>query len=419
MFHQRLDGLLKSAVEREIVTPGAADALRDLARDQIKERGAVTLAAVFGWVGGLAVVFGSILLVAANWDGISDGMKLAGFLVLLAGTHAAGFALTKSGLPYEKTAASFHFIGAGLFLAGIGLVAQIYHLNGRPPNAVLLWFLGIAPLAVLVRSASIGVMSLLAFLAWIHGEGVFDGSPVKMVSSFAAHLVIEAGIAAALIGFSGLVQKAEPRMASAMRRCGALMLFYTVYLLGFYRYFDHSRGWYGESHEGAALLPLASLGLGAIGLVVGGRGLSPGSPWLRNRLLVLLGVTLAVAAAILGVEQGWIAPGPNVEFWDFGWTRHHALAGWILTIFSWIVWFLLGLWSIAWGAKSDRKAYVNLGVLAIGVGIITRFLDLMGSMAETGTIFVIGGGVLLATGYAMERWRRRIVRDMLAGKAVS
>lgn len=419
MFHTRLDGLLKAAVEREIVTRGAADALRDLARDQVKERGALTLASVLGWIGGLAVVFGSILLIASNWDGIADGAKLAGFFVLLAGTHAAGFWLTRSGLPYERTAASFHFMGAGLFLAGIGLVAQIYHLNGRPPNAVLLWFAAIAPLAVLLRSASIGIMSLFAFMLWVHMEGIFDGSPLHMVSSLPAHLALEVGIGAALIGFSGVVKRSEPRMASAMRGCGALILFTTVYLLGFYRHLGFFRGSGDQAHAGSPALPLAALGLGAIGLAVGGRHLSPDSAWLRNRLLVLLGATLAVAAGILGVEYGWISPGPKIEFFEFGWTRHHALVDWILTILSWTVWFLLGLWCIAWGARSDRKAYVNLGVLAVGVGIVTRFFDLMGSLAETGTIFLVGGLVLLGTAFGMERWRRKIVRDMMAGKAVA
>lgn len=419
MFHHRLDGLLKAAVEREIVSPGAADQLRDLARDQVKERGALTLAGALGWIGGLAVILGSILLIASNWDGISDGAKLAGFFVLLAGTHAAGFRITKSGLPYERTAASFHFMGAGLFLAGIGLVAQIYHLNGRPPNAVLLWFAGIAPLAVLLRSASIGVMSLFALLLWVHMEGTFTGSPFEMVSSVASHIVIELGIGAALIGFSGAVKRSEPRMASAMRACGALMLFYSVYLLGFYRYFSRSNGWFGQGIEGSPVLPLAALGLGAIGLVVGGRHLSSESAWLRNRLLILLGAALAVAAVILGLEQGLISPGPKIEVFDFGWTRRHALVDWMFTVLSWAVWFLLGLWCIAWGAASDRKGYVNLGVLAIGVGIITRFLDLMGSLAETGTLFVVGGAALLGTAYGMERWRRKIVRDMMAGKAAA
>jgi hypothetical protein len=197
------------------------------------------------------------------------------------------------------------------------------------------------------------------------------------------------------------------------------MLFTAIYTLGFYRYFGFSHGWYGRSHDGSALLPLLALGLGVIGLVLGGRFLSPESAWLRNRLLVLLGATIALGAAMLAVETGVIPPGPPVEIFDFGWTRHHALSEWLLTGFFWALWFLLGLWCVAWGARSDHKGFVNLGVLAVGVGIVTRFFDLMGSMNETGIMFLVGGVVLLGTGFGMERWRRKIVKQMLAGKAVA
>ena len=52
---------------------------------------------------------------------------------------------------------------------------------------------------------------------------------------------------------------------------------------------------------------------------------------------------------------------------------------------------------------------MNTGVLAFGLGIVTRFLDLIGGLADTGTLFVLGGIVLLGTAWAMERWRRAVV----------
>ena len=419
MFHKRLDALLKTAVERNLVKDATAEALRELAREQIKERGALTLASVLGWLGGSAVALGVILLIASHWDGIADGVKLAGFFVLMAGVHAAGFGITRTGLPYERTAAALHFVGAGLFLGGVGLVAQVYNLNGRPPNAILLWFVAIAPLAVLLRSASISVMALFALLVWLHMEGSFASSPLKMGDTFATHLMMELGIGAALVGFSGLMKRAEPRIAGVFRGCGALLLFYSIYALGFYRHFGFSHGWYGRQHEGTGLLPWAVLGLGGIGLTLGARHLSPESAWLRNRLIVLLGATLAVAGAILAVETGLISAGPTFETFEFGWSSHHDFAGWSLTVLAWALWFLLALWCIAWGARSDHKGFVNLGVGAVGTGIVTRFFDLMGSLAQTGTLFLIGGLVLLGTAFGMERWRRKIVRQMQAGRAVA
>ncbi len=417
MFHKRLDGLLQAALERRLITPEIADALRTLARSQVKEAGALTLASVLGWLGGLAVALGVILLIGSNWDGIPDLVKIAGFLVLLGGSHAAGFWITRAGLPYERTAAACHFIGGGLFLGGVGLIAQIYNLSGRPPNGILLWLVSLIPLVILLRSASLGLMALFAFILWLHMEAAFPGSPLRMEDSFALHLMLELGLGVALLGFSGAVKRWDPALAGVFRGVGALLLFYSLYALGFYRYFSGSHGWYGRSRDGSGLLPWGVLALGAVGIAVGGRQLAPESVWLRNRLWVLLGAALAVGAVVVGVEIGSVSEGARIEQSDFGGWQRYTLAGWILTILAWALWFLLALWSIAWGAKSDRKGFVNLGVLAVGAGIITRFFDLIGSLAETGTLFLLGGVVLLGTAFGMEKWRRRLVKQMQAGKA--
>lgn len=419
MFHRRLEELLKTALDRKIVTPEAADALKALAKDEVKERGALSLASVLGWLGGGAVILGVILLIASNWDGIPDFFKIVCFLVLLGGTHGVGFWITRAGLPYEKTASAFHFVGGGLFLGGVGLVAQIYNLNGRPPSGVLLWLVSLLPLVVLLRSASLGFLSLFAFMAWIHMEGEFAGSPLHMESSFAMHLLIELGMGVALIGFSGLVRRWDAGVAGVFRVCGALMLLYSIYALGFYRYYSNDHHWFHSGRDGTTVLPWGILALGAAGVALGGRYLAPDSLWLRNRLFVLLGVTLAVGAAVLAMTAGAISQGERIDAVEFGWWRHWTVGGWIVTVFSWALWFLLGLWCVAWGARSDRKGYVNLGVFVVGSGIITRFFDLMGSMAQTGALFLMGGVVLLGTGFGMERWRRRIVRQMQTGKAAA
>ena len=419
MFLKRLDALLAAALERKILDPGAADALRGLAKEQSKEGGALTLASVLGWLGGGAVVLGILLLIGANWDGIPDLVKIAGFLILLGGTHAAGFLITARGLPYERTASAFHFIGGGLFLAGIGLIAQIYNLHGRPPNGVLLWLVSLIPLVFLLRSGPLALLSVFAFVLWAHLEGEHNGSPLAIRDSFGMHLMLELAIGVALVGFSAALKGCDPGVAAVLRGCGVLMLFFTIYTLGFYRYFSDRGGWYSRENGASNLLVWIAFALAAVGLGVGARSMAPESPWLRLRLLVLLGAVLLVGLGVAAVESGWISGGAQIQESDFGRWKHYSVAGWVLTVLSWALWFLIGLWCIAWGAKADRKAFVNLGVLAVGAGIITRFFDLVGSLAQTGTLFLVGGVVLLGTAFGMEKWRRRIVRQMQAGKAAA
>ncbi len=67
---------------------------------------------------------------------------------------------------YPKTGEALHLIGSGLFLANIALIGQIYNIVSRPPNAFLLWWVGIAALPWLLRSKAQHVLLLLAFGIW-------------------------------------------------------------------------------------------------------------------------------------------------------------------------------------------------------------------------------------------------------------
>jgi uncharacterized membrane protein len=124
-FLKNLEGLLASARDRGLIDPPSSEALLALARESARGRGAA---------------LGIILLISANWQALPPWVKILGFLALFSACHGSAIWIRLSGRPWEKTAEALHFMGAGLFLAGVGLIAQIYHLNARPPNGVLLWW---------------------------------------------------------------------------------------------------------------------------------------------------------------------------------------------------------------------------------------------------------------------------------------
>ncbi|HEX5051884.1 MAG TPA: DUF2157 domain-containing protein [Planctomycetota bacterium] len=406
-FLKRLDGLLESAATAGLLDAQTRASLRSLAQEQEKGRGVLSLAAVLGWLGSAVAALGVILLVSANWSTIPDAVKLGGLLCLLAAAHGTALWIRFSGSDLHRTAEALHFLGAGLFLAGIGLVAQIYHLDDHPPNGVLLWLVAILPLAVLLRSPAISLLVIFAALLWGHMEGDHGGSPICMARySFTSHLMLEIGMGAALVGFSPLLRDSEPRIARLMRGLGALLLFGSLYLLTFFRHFSELE------QGGSAVLPVGFLVLGAAGLATGGRRLAPESIWFRNRLIVLLATALLVSAGALAVDLGVLPRGERMKFFNFGWDRTFDVAAWSFSILAWFLWFLFALWCVGFGGMSRRKGYLNTGVLAVGLGVVTLFFDLIGSLATTGTIFLLGGLVLLGTGWGMERWRRSIVRRM-------
>ena len=81
---------------------------------------------------------GVIALIAANWRIIPAGWKLAGWFTLLAGTGAGALKLKR-----ENTSDFWFSALLVLFmilcLAGIGLISQIYNIQGESYSALLLW----------------------------------------------------------------------------------------------------------------------------------------------------------------------------------------------------------------------------------------------------------------------------------------
>lgn len=133
-FQAKLKKLLALAVERQKIEPSHASGLIKPARSsEFSTTRWLTLGNALGLLGGLIVLLGAILMISANWWRISDPAKFIGFLALLGGTHFAGLYVRHHG--YSILSHILHLIGAGLFIAGFGLLAQIFHIT--TPGACL------------------------------------------------------------------------------------------------------------------------------------------------------------------------------------------------------------------------------------------------------------------------------------------
>ena len=137
---------------------------------QLKEDGGGKFLAIVSIIGAVLIAAGITLLIAAHWDEIPRGVKIAAGLSLMLGFHAGGWWLREAQGKYRKTGEALHLAGSCLFLANIALVGQIYNIVSRPPNAFLLWWIGIAALPWLLRSKSQHVLLLLAFGIWFGFE---------------------------------------------------------------------------------------------------------------------------------------------------------------------------------------------------------------------------------------------------------
>jgi uncharacterized membrane protein len=69
-------------------------------------------------------------------------------------------------------------------------------------------------------------------------------------------------------------------------------------------------------------------------------------------------------------------------------------------------------------ANADER-YINLGLATVALGLLTRYCDVFWSLLASSAFFLIGGALLLALAFALERFRRELVRGMADNDATA
>lgn len=374
------DGLV-TAAQREAI----------LARHPVPAVGVNRFLAILAGIGGALLVVGISLVIKSNWKELGDWYKIVGLVTLLVGAYAAGWRLKMSPGRYPRTGDACLMVASVLFLLGIALVSQIYHLNSRPANGVLLWWLGIVALPWITRARGMQVVSIVAGLTWLGMELGSDDSWLALSVGpghrmdgypFAAAAVL-VGLALALFGL-GLRHGRHEFFAGLHEKLGLAVACTALYALGFTWSVHH---WAAGSLHAARWQPVVVLTL----LASGGAGWA----WLRNyaglRSLVwaLLPPLIPVFGHLLGLEL--------------------SDSGWLWGAFSCLSLFLLNLGMIRTGLVTGREGWINLGMTFIFLNIFTRYFLLFGTMLEGGVFFIVTGLLVLGLGWYLERKRRVLV----------
>lgn len=349
---------------------------------------------VLSSVGGALVALGVILVIAANWEDIGDWVKIAGLIVLLVAAYGAGWTLIRRG-HYPRIGESLIMVGCILFLAGIALVSQIFHLDGRPASALLIWWLGIVLLPYLTLSRGAQFVSLVALLSWLGTELYADGSPVRIVADMDNdHAWITGFAFAAGVGLAIFLRGLSLRrggfdlFAGMYEKWGLLILHGAVYMLGFLR---HLTGWnQAEPLAVVAWLPALLL---AVALAATAFLAWRSQPREVGRLAPWIALPMIAAAGVLaGIDLG-----------D---------EGWLWSILAWLGLFLLDLGLVRIGVDSGREGWVNLAIAFLGINILTRYFDLFGTLVDGGVLFLTSGVIILAVGIFLEKKRRRLLSSL-------
>jgi len=352
------------------------------------------LIVVLSTLGAVLIGAGLISFVASNWDGIPAMAKL---FLLLAGQITTFWAAYQLQFVrgYPRVGGAIMFAGAAWFGANVFLVAQSYHLATDNPDLLIWWFLGILPLAYLTRSKPITVMAVGIFtvgVAWKAATQTDNVSGALLVMG----MLLFTAAALYAIGMLHLRRENLKFHAGPYLISGALLAIAMTFTLTFDRVF---RGLLGERVVDPQAVTGQYLVLAAIvsGISVAAIVMAVRDADHAGRTLVSRFAEPGVIALVVGF--GWL-----IATLPFGSPEPYVIGFNLLLV-------LLIFGSIVLGIVNRREALVNVGIVFFVIDVSTRYLELAWDLLDTSLAFIVGGLLLLGTGYAMERARRRLLRQ--------
>ena len=364
---------------------------------QLKEDGGGKFLAIVSLIGAVLIAAGITLLIAAHWNDIPRGVKIAAGLLLMLGFHGGGWWLREVQSKFRKTGEALHLVGSCLFLANIALIGQIYNIVSRPPNAFLLWWVGIAALPWLLRSKAQHVLLLIAFGIWFGFEVNQRGGFIYCESQ--RQILLYALLGLAYLG-AGYCLRRTPfsEFADVTEKLGLFAFLIFVYPLTWKDFFggwenSEIRQWFFPALGVLALLPLAA-GLKNLTALT--------RQWRWTWFAAQLGMVVFMATVWFGCWQLDHTGESRRYFWGESWS--YLVGSLALFIFC--------LMQIQIGIQERSQFLVNLGVTFIALDILAAYCDLFGSMARTGVMFLISGIFLIVFGVYLEKKRRALMKQI-------
>lgn len=359
-----------------LIDQDTADRIRTFERthaDSNRLRWPILIALTFG---ALTIAAGTLLFVSAHWDTLSPFARFGLVITLVAGFHV-GAALTADRFPAMAT--TLHGIGTAALGAGIFLAGQIFNLDEHWPGGLMLWALGAALAAALLREWPQTALVALLAPAWLLGE------------------------------WSVAIGRSWSPVGYAVSACGTFLIALT--------YFTNVRSGSAGLHRrtlqwlgGIFLIP-AALTLAAVSGILSYEG-----PSLPTALSVKgWGVAVAVPLMVAIASRGSAAwPNLLASFWAVVAVSINPVGD---TVYVYAWWALGAAALAAWGVKERRAERINMGAVFFGGTVIAfYFSQVMDKLGRSASLLGLGV-LLLAGGWAVERVRRRLVVDARGGVA--
>lgn len=337
-----------------VTSDGETQILHELAQ---RGRG-LSLASALGILASVLLAFAVMSFVAAHWQEMSRLFRLSLLIGLLFAAYAAAGFFEGRDKPFFADAAIL--FATAVFGASIMLIAQMFHIDGNPPDGVLAWALGALFAGVLLRSNPALAAAMVLFVVWTGMEtSAFIVGEVHW-----PFLPAWAAVTAAFVW-----QRWEPG-AHISGLALSLFIISLGYLLAHHNW-----------HWGVALI-------GALGIAASVAA-TKFAPQFESVSGPALGYSLAVAFAAM------IA----LQFFEKTTTAE-------LILYAAIT--LAGLLAaIGYGLANNHRGAIWLGYIGFSIEILSLYWKTVGSMLDTSVFFLVAGLIVALLSYMAWRLANR------------
>lgn len=370
-YHKRLQQDLPRWVAAGWVSENGQTAIL---QDVESNKGGFGLYGVLAILGATLLGFAAMTFVASNWQEMSKLLRLLLLMVGLWGAYAAAAILFARNLHAFGHAAVL--TGVGIFGASIMLVAQMYHMEGNPPDAVLLWGAGCLLAGLVFRSNPALALAMALAVLW-------SGWVTSITHT--VHWPFLLMWAAVVAGFfwTGWGAGLQLAVLGLVYFLGSLVVHYPMANID-------------------ALIAIGCIGIGAAAVWYEVNGARHANP------LVARYVSLAPTVFMDAVALGFLAL-LSVQFLGgglFGQSRGLALPGLLLTA---ILTLGLLIAAVGWSIRTDNKAALRVCYAAFSIEILALYFRTFGTLLNTSLFFLVAGLLVMGLAAAAHKLNARAV----------
>ena len=247
--------------EAGLIDGGTAERIRAFEQahgGQRRLRWPILIALAFG---GLMLGGGVLLFVAAHWDALSPATRFALVLLMVGGLHAGGALV---GDRFPAMSATLHTVGTIALGGGIAISGQIFNLDEHWPGGIMMWALGAALAAWILRDTpQIALFAILAPL-WLGAEWIEAHGPRFSRVDVSISMLVGAAVALALTYFTAVVASDRSHTRRALMWTGGMAFPPLAVALAF----ATSEAWTNEDWPSTMLLTVGIVVAVAVPLVV-------------------------------------------------------------------------------------------------------------------------------------------------------